>query len=145
MSLIDKKSDDKRWQHRASSEALNLPLRQSALRRIPLLLRNFYLRSCGGGFLTRGSSIWSPVDAEFLNWVCSEFPTLLTASDCTGGCGLLEVLVLAQEEDGAMGKCPNHKNSHGKHYSHKSARRTKFEKKDILAIFLYFLWIVCVN
>ncbi|KAG0620816.1 hypothetical protein M758_4G246700 [Ceratodon purpureus] len=28
-----------------------------------------------------------------------------------------------------MGKCPNHKNSHGKHYSHKSARRTKFEKK----------------
>ena len=33
-----------------------------------------------------------------------------------------------------MGKCPNHKNSHGKHYSHKSARRTKFEKKDILAV-----------
>jgi bud site selection protein 20 len=25
-----------------------------------------------------------------------------------------------------MGRCPNHKNSHGKHYSHKTARRAKF-------------------
>ncbi len=32
-----------------------------------------------------------------------------------------------------MGRCPNHKNSHGKHYSHKTARRAKFLVKDILA------------
>jgi hypothetical protein len=43
-----------------------------------------------------------------------------------------------------MGRCPNHKNSHGKHYSHKTARRAKFLVKDILAtsslVSLYLLF-----
>ncbi|CAK9870679.1 unnamed protein product [Sphagnum jensenii] len=37
-----------------------------------------------------------------------------------------------------MGRCPNHKNSHGKHYSHKTARRAKFLVKDILATSPFF-------
>jgi hypothetical protein len=37
-----------------------------------------------------------------------------------------------------MGRCPNHKNSHGKHYSHKTARRAKFLVKDILATTPFF-------
>lgn len=43
-----------------------------------------------------------------------------------------------------MGRCPNHKNSHGKHYSHKTARRAKFLVKDILATspcFFFFLFL----
>jgi len=39
----------------------------------------------------------------------------------------------AAETWARMGRCPNHKNSHGKHYSHKTARRAKFLVKDILA------------
>jgi len=139
--MTDTEPDDKRQhQSRASSPALkpsSSAVCPSADSRVQSRIRfaNLSLRIFRESLEDhRLHNLQTPVDAEFsIGFVVSfEGAWLRWRLQCSR---------TSSEEDGAMGKCPNHKNSHGKHYSHKSARRTKFEKKDILATY----FVICLQ